>query len=493
MTKPAKDRHVRTMAPVVRAVGMFVAASMIVAAGTLLNACVERSRDLTQAERDQLGQFVSTTAPSPQHALDVSFEDKVKLVGYDLTPDSLDPGGTVTLTWYWKCEQALEEGWLLFTHIADASGQNRLNHDGESVVRRLYQPGRWKAGEYVKDVQRITIPENWNSEQAVFYLGIWNGPHRLQITRGPNDGENRVRAASLPVTASEAAPQAPEPALPELRSNRTTHIEIDGKLDEDDWQTAQASPRFVDTMSGGTTEPNATVKTLWDDRHLYVGFEVADDFLKSDFANHDDHLWEADCVEIFVDPDGDGRNYFEMQISPKGIVFDTRYDAHREPTTPGHVDWQSQLRSAVTRRGNVGDDRPDEGYTVEVAIPWTAFAVGTPPAAMPSAGDTWRLNFFVMDARQEGQRAAAWSAPRIGDFHALQRFGRVTFVDPAAAPTPGAPNEVAPGAAGTPTKIQIPPAMLERLRKAAVRPAVPSSADPIERRQPGEPEPARPQ
>ncbi len=38
--------------------------------------------------------------------------------------------------------------------------------------------------------------------------------------------------------------------------------------------------------------------------------------------------------------------------------------------------------------------------------------MGTPPE-----GSTWRVNFYVMDSREEGQRAAGWSAPRVGDFH----------------------------------------------------------------------------
>ena len=53
------------------------------------------------------------------------------------------------------------------------------------------------------------------------------------------------------------------------------------------------------------------------------------------------------------------------------------------------------------------------------------------------------MNFFVMDTRKQGQRAVAWSAPLVGDFHTLARFGRVvfpvsaTFVPPAVTSVPG--------------------------------------------------------
>jgi hypothetical protein len=50
------------------------------------------------------------------------------------------------------------------------------------------------------------------------------------------------------------------------------------------------------------------------------------------------------------------------------------------------------------------------------------------------------MNFFVMDARKDEQRAVGWSPPLIGDFHTLDRFGRVVFPQAAAnAPAPEPP------------------------------------------------------
>jgi hypothetical protein len=134
------------------------------------------------------------------------------------------------------------------------------------------------------------------------------------------------------------------------------------------------------------------------------------------------------------DPDGDARNYFELQVSPRGVHFDTRYDAPRDPRPFGHVDWSSQVRAGVSLQGKLDDNDPDVGYTVELRVPWSAFEVGEPAAKKPTAGDTWRINFFVMDARDKGQRAVGWSAPMVGDFHTLAKFGRVVFPEPLEAP-----------------------------------------------------------
>jgi hypothetical protein len=366
-----------------------------------LSACVEQTTELTAAQRDQLRQFVGTTATTPQNEIDVSFENKIKLIGYDVEGE-VRPGAAFTITWHWKVDEALDEGWRLFTHVADAAGENRINADGTGVIRELYQPSRWKVGEYVRDAQRVELPADWNSPKVQFYIGVWNGPHRLRIVRGPNDGDNRARAASLDVAGgAAAAPERPTPSpeaaeVPTLRAMKSNE------------------PITVDFY-----------------------FEVDDTSLRSEFQNRDDHLWEQDAVEIMLDPDGDGRNYFEVQVSPLGKIFDTRYDSRRVPQPFGHVDWNPEIRAAVKAEGTANDDAADTRYSVEIAIPIAGLAAGDAPAPALAPNGNWRVNFYVMDLQlgDAGQRAAGWSPPRVGDFHVPDRFGRVAFFDPAAPPS----------------------------------------------------------
>lgn len=455
-----------------------------------VSSCVERSRDLSRSEREQLEQFVSTTAPSPQHPLDIVFEDKVKLLGYDVSAETWQPGATLHITWYWHAQSALEDGWRLFTHLADADDRSRVNEDGNGVVRQLYQPSRWKAGEYIKDRQEITLPQDWGSSAVILYLGFWKDASRLRITRGPHDDEDRARAARITVAATEATAEQAEPAatpVPMLIARRAEGtINLDGKLDDRDWGSVRPSGAFVNTMTGATADFQVLARTLWDDQNLYVGFDVTDTFLKSDYRNHDDHLWEQDCVEIMVDPDGDGRNYFEMQVSPRGVIFDTRYDSRRVPQPIGHADWQSNLRAAVDLRGTLDDEAEDQGYSVEIAIPWSAFNAGTPPATKPNNGDMWRINFYVMDTQPAGQRAAGWSAPRVGDFHVPNRFGRVRFIDPSA-PPPAGPTAVEARVAPPLNMPAVTMQLQQRLNQTAMQAL---AVDNVDRPRPGEPIPS---
>jgi Carbohydrate family 9 binding domain-like len=150
---------------------------------------------------------------------------------------------------------------------------------------------------------------------------------------------------------------------------------------------------------------------------------VADDFLKSTFTKDDEHLWEQDCVEIMLDPGGDGKDYVEVQVSPANKHFDTKYDSRRVPGPIGHADFSAQMQTGVVAKGTLNDDDKDEGYTVEIAMPWSALGMGGEGQPKLEKGASLRVNFYVLDARAKGQRAVGWSPVRVGDFHIPDRFG----------------------------------------------------------------------
>ncbi len=377
-----------------------------------LAGCVERRREEADVPPSEL---VSRDRPTPAHPLAIRFEDRVELVGYDLEPSAPAPGERATITWHWKTLRAVDEGFRLFTHVDDGRGGAAMNLDGEGPTRRGLPPDRWRAGEYVRDPQSFTVPPVVEGGRLVFHVGLWKGDRRLDVTRGPSDGSGRARAASVRVGAGAAA------EVPELAVPRAAGITIDGRLDEPAWARAARTERFVDTMRGSPAPFEATARFAYDDRYLYVAFEVADTRLLASHTTHDDHLWEQDCVELFV-TEGDGPGYVEMQVSPRAVTFDTRYASRRMPRPFGHVDYESGIEAAVVARGTVDDGEDDQGYVVEARMPFAALG-----AAAPGEGATLRANVYVMNKLERGMTAAAWSPPLVGDFHVPARFGRLTL------------------------------------------------------------------
>ena len=215
---------------------------------------------------------------------------------------------------------------------------------------------------------------------------------------------------------------------------------IDGILTDAAWRLADTTGPFVETRGGGPASVEASAKVLWDDRYLYVAVAVRDDLLMASDTDRDAHLWRQDCVELMIAPRPDASGYFEIEVSPRGVVFDTRYDSIRSPAPFGHVDWDSGIRAAAKPRGEIDDDEPDGGYNVEMAIPWQAFSPGGAEARPPALGDEWRVNLYVLDLGRHGQRAAAWSPLGVGDFHVPGRFGSLTFEGSERLESPGAPH-----------------------------------------------------
>jgi hypothetical protein len=393
-------------------------------------ACTSEVEPLTPAQRQAVAAYVSKLPPSPQHDLDFDFEGKVRLLGYDLDRAQWRPGETMRVTWYWQAVDAVGEGWKLFTHIDDADHGRTLNQDGNGTLRWLYGPDHWSPGSYIRDPQDLHLPQDWAGTMAHIYVGLWRGGRPLGVVNKDPDQGGRSLVVTLPTPGSaDAAPGAH--TVPKLRLVQTKRPpRLDGSLADPVWSFAKTTRAFVETRQGGVAPVHASAKLLWDPRYLYVGVEVNDGLLRASHTQHDDHLWEQDCVELMIDPDGDGKNYFEVQVSPRGVVFDTRYDSRRVPQPFGHTDWDSKLRVGVSPRGQIDDNQADAGYTVEIAIPWQAFSLDGTPMPPPAIGDQWRANLYVIDLTADRQQAAAWSSLGIGDFHVPPRFGILAFEGP---------------------------------------------------------------
>ena len=255
----------------------------------------------------------------------------------------------------------------------------------------------------------------------------------------PEPGGSRT---SAPSTASPTPPPAPQAdsrrtikELDALHLPAGAVLNIDGRLDEPAWKAAKGTGPFVDVRTGNEnpaipTQGNA--RLLWDDQFLYVGFEVHEKKVHGGWPldAKDPHLWEKDTVEIMIDPDGDGDNkdYYEIQINPQNLVFDTQYDDYNSPNGNGrgpfgHEEWSANLKSAVVVNGTLDNDSDvDQGYTVEAKIPWASFTKAQ--HAPPVPGSTSRMNFYAM----KNNGGTGWSPILgMGNFHRASRFGRVRW------------------------------------------------------------------
>lgn len=398
---------------------------------------------LTSAQEAALSRYVTAEPPAGLSQLDVNYEGKVHLVGYRAEPRLAlyEPGTDVTVTFVWRSDQKLEGEWFLFTHLVGQDGQKLENVDDHGPLRHMdgvsgqpLGPSRWQPGKFYTDEIRFRVPAE-PSPALTVAAGIYKSQTRLRIVGTGGDRENRSTGVRLRTGVRDERASIKEIEVQKLPKGAA--ITIDGKLDEEAWKAAAATGPFVDV---GTGRENPALPThgsallRWDDEFLYVGIEADDKTVRGGWpaGAKDPHLWEKDTVEIMVDPDGDGDNkdYYEIQINPQNLVFDTQYDDYNVPKGGpagpfGHEDWSAALTSAVAIHGTMDDDSDaDKGYTVEAKIPWKSFTKAH--NAPPRPGDAWRMNFYAM----QNNGGAAWS-PILGqgNFHRASRFGRVKWIE----------------------------------------------------------------
>lgn len=136
---------------------------------------------------------------------------------------------------------------------------------------------------------------------------------------------------SQPVTLP-ANPPRPELTVPKA----TTRPAMDASPDDPAWrQAAVIESLTLSTQADPAAKALPTrVRVLWSDDFLYVRFECDDPAV---FAPHGDtrdaHHYEGDVAEVFLDPVGDARQWFEVQQNPAGGVLDLVTVLSAEPKT----------------------------------------------------------------------------------------------------------------------------------------------------------------
>jgi hypothetical protein len=166
---------------------------------------------------------------------------------------------------------------------------------------------------------------------------------------------------------------------------------------------------------------------------LFLRFDADDPSPWHTMARRDEHLWDEEVVEIFLDLDRSGRDYYELEINPANVVCDLRMIAPW-PDKKGDIDWN--LAGLETRvRPQEGASRA-RGWTATAFLPWAGFRP-LPSAAHlalpPKPGDAWRFNVFRIE-RPGGPRSpekdavfAAWSPPSVQSFHDAAAFRDLVF------------------------------------------------------------------
>jgi hypothetical protein len=177
----------------------------------------------------------------------------------------------------------------------------------------------------------------------------------------------------------------------------TKPILVDGKLDDPVWAEIDFTNSFVDIEGSLKPKPfyDTKVKMTWDENYFYFGAVMEEPHVWGSITARDAVIFKDNDFEIFLDPDGDTHNYYELEVN----ALETEWDLLLlKPYHDGQkvaVDsWDIPgLITKVHVDGTLNDpsDR-DVGWSVEIAIPWKALEECA-PNKIPLDGEQWKVNF----------------------------------------------------------------------------------------------------
>ena len=221
------------------------------------------------------------------------------------------------------------------------------------------------------------------------------------------------------------------PPLTYLCKRIARPLRLSGKLDDSLWQSAPPV-QLYDAITGESGRFVTTVRALYDENDLYIGFHCQDDYVWSTVTERDGPVWNEECVEVFLNPPGVAHQYYEINLSPLNVVYDCCVLNARTADKPDEkftalTGFKTEgLRTAVHVSGELSRKGGATGWTAEYAIPHAAM-IGAPHAP-PQSGDIWRANFYRIDSPQAEQREHyAWSQTGRAAFHLPWRFGFLHF------------------------------------------------------------------
>ncbi|NEU06915.1 hypothetical protein GZH53_01205 [Flavihumibacter sp. R14] len=227
----------------------------------------------------------------------------------------------------------------------------------------------------------------------------------------------------------------------------TVPPEIDGDISETAWEKAGWSDLFQDIEGGTKPAPahSTRVKMLWDKSYLYIAAELQEPHIWGGLKNHDDIIYYDNDFEVFIDPDNNTHNYFEIEVNALNTVLDLFIPKPYRNNGGILMSWDAPgLRTKVKINGTLNNPTDtDKSWTVEMAIPFKALSLGN-NTRIPREGDLWRVNFsrvqweteikagkYVKKKDSQGKNLPehnwVWSPQGVINMHYPERWGYLQF------------------------------------------------------------------
>jgi hypothetical protein len=138
---------------------------------------------VTDAQKVRKPSFVfeSAAAAPAVRAVQANFADQLELVGYDLKPDKLSPGSTLTVNLHWQARSAMPEAYTGFLHFISPDGRLMAQDDHE-LGRGFYRTFLWQPNEVIREKYTLSAPRDAPAGDYTLRVGAYSFPSIQRLT-----------------------------------------------------------------------------------------------------------------------------------------------------------------------------------------------------------------------------------------------------------------------------------------------------------------------
>lgn len=195
---------------------------------------------------------------------------------------------------------------------------------------------------------------------------------------------------------SVACAQSENSSMPKTYTayKTTEKIVIDGEELDQAWNKVSWTEPFIDIEGERKPTYKTQVKMLWDDTYFYVLAKMEEPHVWANLTKRDTIIFFNNDFEVFIDPDGDTHNYYELEMNALNTAWDLFLSKPYRHENVVLNDWNiTNLKSAVKVNGTLNNPNDiDVGWVLEMAIPWAAYKTSYFQKNVP-ADAFWRVNF----------------------------------------------------------------------------------------------------
>ncbi|RDY60859.1 carbohydrate-binding family 9-like protein [Flagellimonas nanhaiensis] len=224
-------------------------------------------------------------------------------------------------------------------------------------------------------------------------------------------------------------------------------IVVDGVDTNSEWQSVNWSQSFIDIE--GVKKPlyETRIKMLWDESYFYLLAKMEEPHVWGNLKQRDTVIFYNNDFEVFIDPDGDTHNYYELEINSLNTQWDLFLTKPYRNGGKVLDSWDIQgLKTAVDVDGTINYSSDiDKGWTLEMAIPWSVITEAANHSGFP-VNEFWRINFSRVNwqfSLEKGKYARkkdsngkhlpeynwVWSPQGVINMHEPEHWGYVVFSD----------------------------------------------------------------